>query len=401
MEYHLKALEKFVCLGTECPDTCCQGSWLIEIDENAMTKWQALVNTDEREALFGSVQELEDGTRTFFREYGKCIHLTEEGLCSIQLKYGDSLLPEVCREYPRLSKGMDSNELRSAKLSCPEIARLVLLEKTDGDLFDWTGLSAAELPGNFLSGTRQQYFDQFDRLVTGVMGQKKSWLTNRLYHIVLILCEYKGCTGDMSAKLTMLERRLKSIKTDLYQVNLELKGKRYKTNPPVVASVWASVFNLCMQSGYFRNQDWFTSTQAYIAMMSVKDANFSSESLDHFYNVIKDISLKTRPVFRRELTDILDNYLRVTFRNKGFPWSPVNDNQAATFLNVIVPFSIVNLLCWLRYEATGSLSRDFLIDVIWKIERDIGQSNLIYDHIFSNPHMLELDEYKEFFTDLC
>ena len=401
MEYHLKALEKFACLSKDCPDSCCQGSWLIEIDENTIQKWQAMPDTSAREELFASVRTLDSGVRTFFRENGKCMHLSQQGLCTIQLKYGESALPEVCREYPRLTRWEGEKRLSSAKLSCPEIARLVLSEESGGEPFDWSGAHSAKLTGDFQPITSEQFNNQFDLLVADILNQKKTWLTNRLYYIVSILCELQLCNNDQSAKISILKSVTKNIKADLYQVNLALKKAKPVSDPRIVASVWVSVFNLCMQSDYFRKQDWVTNTETYAYMDSVNKANFANESLEALNRKIKEILVVARPVMRQKLTGILERYLKVSFRNKGFPWLPVNNDHAATFLNAIVPLSMINLLCWIRYENCGNLDCDFLVDVIWKIERDIGQSNVVYEHLFANPHMLDLKEYKEFFTHLC
>ena len=401
MEYHLKALEKFACLAKDCPDSCCQGSWLIEIDENTIQKWQVILDTSDRDELLDSVRTLEGGARTFIRESGRCMHLSQEGFCNIQIKYGESALPEVCREYPRLYRGEGANKLCSAKLSCPEIARLVLSNESGDEPFEWAGAHSAKLAGDFQPITSEQFNNQFDLLVADILNQKKTWLTNRLYYIVSILCELQLCNNDQSAKISILKSVTKNIKADLYQVNLALKKAKPVSDPRIVASVWVSVFNLCMQSDYFRKQDWVTNTETYAYMDSVNKANFANESLEALNRKIKEILVVARPVMRQKLTGILERYLKVSFRNKGFPWLPVNNDHAATFLNAIVPLSMINLLCWIRYENRGNLDCDFLVDVIWKIERDIGQSDIVYKHLFANPHMLDLSEYKEFFTNLC
>lgn len=51
-----------------------------------------------------------------------------EGLCSIQNKLGEEYLPKMCAQYPRILN-------RSLDLSCPEAARLTLLDP-DGMRFD-------------------------------------------------------------------------------------------------------------------------------------------------------------------------------------------------------------------------------------------------------------------------
>jgi len=51
-----------------------------------------------------------------------------EGLCSIQSRLGEGYLPAMCSTYPRLMNVVDDTLQRSLDLSCPEAARLVLLD---------------------------------------------------------------------------------------------------------------------------------------------------------------------------------------------------------------------------------------------------------------------------------
>src|SRR5208282_1770811 len=51
-----------------------------------------------------------------------------EGWCSIQKKLGEAFLPMTCATYPRLVNVVDDVMQRSLDLSCPEAARIVLLD---------------------------------------------------------------------------------------------------------------------------------------------------------------------------------------------------------------------------------------------------------------------------------
>ncbi|MFP3632204.1 flagellin lysine-N-methylase, partial [Burkholderia sp. SIMBA_045] len=56
-----------------------------------------------------------------------CPFLNEEKLCSIQLKLGEDFLSHTCKTYPRVTQTVDDVVELSATLSCPEAARLALL----------------------------------------------------------------------------------------------------------------------------------------------------------------------------------------------------------------------------------------------------------------------------------
>src|SRR6185437_14705741 len=57
----------------------------------------------------------------------KCSFLSEQNLCRIQQKFGESYLSNVCSTYPRTSNLVNNILETSATMSCPEIARLAFL----------------------------------------------------------------------------------------------------------------------------------------------------------------------------------------------------------------------------------------------------------------------------------
>jgi hypothetical protein len=56
-----------------------------------------------------------------------CVFLSEEKMCKIQLKYGEQYLSNTCAMYPRQINAVGSGVEKSAAMSCPEAARLALL----------------------------------------------------------------------------------------------------------------------------------------------------------------------------------------------------------------------------------------------------------------------------------
>jgi lysine-N-methylase len=59
---------------------------------------------------------------------GAACPFLSEGLCSIQKKLGEQYLSKMCAAYPRVMSLVDGVLYRSLHLSCPEAARIVLLD---------------------------------------------------------------------------------------------------------------------------------------------------------------------------------------------------------------------------------------------------------------------------------
>ena len=99
--------QKFHCLMDACQDTCC-GGWAIEFNKKDFLKIKRTVQS-------GALKEKMDQALTRLRtkthddkyaeirmsEAGRCPFHSDEGLCLLQLEYGEAVLPDVCRTFPR------------------------------------------------------------------------------------------------------------------------------------------------------------------------------------------------------------------------------------------------------------------------------------------------------------
>ncbi len=127
-------LSKFSCLGSACEDTCCNGFEVnIPVDRASFLKYQGVKDPDLKR-LFKKCVVKSPGQKSQIR-YAEiksgpdrlCPFLTGQGLCRIQLTMGEDYLPDVCFTYPRAANIVNGVTEVSAAMSCPEAARLALL----------------------------------------------------------------------------------------------------------------------------------------------------------------------------------------------------------------------------------------------------------------------------------
>lgn len=112
---------KFKCIGGACPATCC-GGWGIAVDEKTKEKYKELKENGEE--IFSDYCCDETGNIRLIDE--KCPLLTEDGLCNIVNKYGEEMLCDTCKVYPRYGDIYgDINEC-TVKISCPVVAEYLL-----------------------------------------------------------------------------------------------------------------------------------------------------------------------------------------------------------------------------------------------------------------------------------
>ncbi len=141
-------MQSFKCIGSACEDSCCVG-WRVDIDHETYKKYQR-VRDAELAPLFDQYVKRNRAANHEVANYAKvkllentgCPFLDEGMLCRIQVKRGEDYLSDVCTTYPRTVNIINEMLERSATMSCPEAARLALLNP-EGIEFD-----EAEEPAN-------------------------------------------------------------------------------------------------------------------------------------------------------------------------------------------------------------------------------------------------------------
>jgi lysine-N-methylase len=128
-------VERFACVGSACEDHCCHG-WQVEIDEvHYRSLKKAMEGSREERARFrDSHRRLDDAERTpsrhalvVLRDDASCSMLDADRLCSTQRRYGAEQLSNTCAMYPREPVTVGARTEMHAVLSCPEVARQLLL----------------------------------------------------------------------------------------------------------------------------------------------------------------------------------------------------------------------------------------------------------------------------------
>ena len=124
-------LDSFHCIGAECEDTCCRG-WIVHIDKNSYGKYQDCSDPELGSSLrtlitINEKHSNDDDYAKIIFNAGVCPFLSE-GMCSIQQRLGEGYLSNMCATYPRVANSAGGVLRRSLDLSCPEAARLVLLD---------------------------------------------------------------------------------------------------------------------------------------------------------------------------------------------------------------------------------------------------------------------------------
>lgn len=121
--YYPSYYEKFRCIASACPDSCCK-SWEIVIDEETCKKYDS-VSGEFGERIRNSITTDSEGDRCFALHGGRCPFLNCDGLCDIHIKLGEDFTSEICKAHPRFTEVYDGFTEISLSLSCPEANRII------------------------------------------------------------------------------------------------------------------------------------------------------------------------------------------------------------------------------------------------------------------------------------
>lgn len=126
-------MKSFTCIGSACEDSCCIG-WGVTLDKKTYKNYKSLRHPVLSNKLNKSMKRVKNETGNvdnyahfIMDSKGRCPMLEESGLCGIQAELGEQSLSPTCTTYPRAINKVGKIFEMSAKLSCPEIARLALL----------------------------------------------------------------------------------------------------------------------------------------------------------------------------------------------------------------------------------------------------------------------------------
>lgn len=307
MSIHYKtpaSFSDFSCLGGECEDTCCR-NWEIRLDrqhfdllKNAMFK-----NKDEK-SIFEQYIRLNESPVSSDRDYafmrmglnGYCAMLNDKGLCSIHANYGVSALGDVCTMFPRVVSRCGNTIELSGALSCPEVVRSCIDEKSPLKL---NRFKISDLPRskNYpiqreLSNLDDDFYSESFSLVRthimDIMANEEHELETRLYVLANLAHKissfyYRGCKKPASGQI---EQSIMELSENEYVSKLDTFINEYDAGSPLNMIVVHSILSIKLQQA--------------------KDENISK-----FYEkIIQDYNANTDDV-----TDILADQL-VEVRNK-------------------------------------------------------------------------------------
>lgn len=399
-QYQLTALNNFTCIGNDCPDNCCKRQWYIQVEQDIYNKWQLLGDSNVfKKKLINSIKiEKKHGQEMHLlqRKEGStdCVHLGEEGLCSIQQHLGPDMMASVCRDYPRLHYKLGKVEVDSASLSCPEMTRLVIFSY-DEPVYSSKGNFSCPIGTKM---TNEKILWHLNKITDHIFTGKNFALNIGLTYLVRVVAEIKMLSKNSSLNDAMLKSFSYEQQTHMNDMSTAISAGEFGTQPANARYMWYLILNE-LAKGTALNEKLKINEIIDELLVLYKDSSDATKSGDPFSQKIQSYKhkahTKTAPY-----SNAFKRYMQAALLLKGFPWTSGEYGHVDSLLRSVIPFATVQLIVWLFIEKHKEISDTEIITIINGVESRLGHNTEIIKIIEKNTKLRELELYFDWFLDI-
>lgn len=380
-------MRQFSCIGSACEDSCCVG-WRVSIDEKTYKKYNRVNDAElspllEKKVTRNRSNPTESNyAKIKLNEDGSCVFLNEEKLCKVQLKLGEDYLSSVCASYPRVYNEVNEVWEKSATVSCPEIARLALLNP-DGIEFDeieeWVderSYLSKKLATNDkkLAAKAQKYFWELRIFTIQLLQNREYSLSDRL--IVLGMFYQKVEEYISKKQVEQIPQLMASYMNILEEGSLREDLK----NVPVQSIVQMELVKEMTEVRFFQG----VTNQRYLECLSEMLNGLNYITGTPFEEVVKqypEVFEKYYQPHMDQLEYIMENYLVNYVYKNMFPFSgfpTVFDD----YVMLVVHYSMIKLHLIGMAGFHKGLNDELIIKLIQSFAKTVEHNNLFLKSLF-------------------
>jgi lysine-N-methylase len=375
-----------MCIGSQCEDTCCFG-WRVNIDRATYRKYRRVTDPELRQELDSCIKRnrSQPGEQNYARikmDRGKaCPFLNEESLCRIQLRLGEEFLSDICVTYPRVANLVNNVLEKSATMSCPEAARLALLNPDEMEFDELTepvetrNIIDKQIDTHGLAVARraERYFWELRIFTIQVLQNRNYSLAERLivlgmfYHRVQNQIE-AGQVEEIPRIIALYTNLLagNELRADLAaiptQETIQLELMKELTDERVVKGVSSRTYLECYTQ--------FLHGVQYIREATVEEIAARYQEAEETYY---------RPFMERH-EYILENYLvNYVFKNL-FPFSG-EKNLFDNYIMMVVHYALIKMHLIGIGAFHRGLTEEVVIKLIYSFARVVEHSPQYLQHV--------------------
>ena len=372
----LETFSDFVCIGADCPYTCCAGGWNIYIDEET-AKYYRSVYGEMGEKLRNSIQEKDGKTSFIMNEEGRCPFLNERGLCEIYINLGEEHLSNTCTYYPRYAYYSGDICFAGVSISCPEVSRYYLTRK-EQFLIDY---AEDDIPYDGEKDTDWRLFNNATRAFTTLVSiaQNRDYNIRERYVLVMaFVYSFQNCISIEHDPGEIIGLFGNPEGYDQLLGQTSIKDKDY-----------AAKLKFCTESiNYFRMVDEldtiFPEMSAVIKYFSDTDnATFNLVKFEKSFDWIDDD--KNQIWLENVLVYLIYRYFMQGFNNREF--------YSKTLTGVILVFNVaISIISLYGLSCGENADLEYIIPLISHISRLVEHNHSFTGKALDRFRNVKMDE---------
>ena len=351
--------EKFKCIGTDCPDTCC-ACWEIVADDKSLKNYIKYRGKFKKQLL----KNINFFKKTFRQTDNlRCAFLNRDNLCNMQLQMGEAALCRTCTNYPRHIEEFENVREISLSVSCPVVAEILLNDSNKTD---------------FISVERdnEEEFKDFDLLLYSKLCDARSImieiLQNREIPIELRMQVSIAFGHDIQGRINRNEIFSFEEVFEKYQDKKIFEkarkyAKKYNENFKLKFDTAKVLFNILFEFEHLK-KDWIELLNDVYDILYDKNESAYSELSDEFDKWIKDNDTGY---------DIKMEQLLVYFIFTYFCGSVYDEKvYQKVFMSVIGVFLIQEILKAVWFLNDRKFTEKDYVNVVYRFSRELEHSDV-------------------------
>jgi lysine-N-methylase len=397
-------LDQFKCIGAACSDNCCKG-WDVDIDRHTYQLYQSLEKSPLADQfktdLVINTKPHPDGVdyaQMVLTAKKHCPFLTQDDWCSIQRHHGEKALSLVCHNFPRTFNNIDDVIEVSATLSCPEVARLVLVRESVLELrrellerSKWVINQTVHQSSISLVGHPAKYLSMLRGFFIEVMGDQQLSFYRKLVKLGMF---HEGLMPyHVKDTVDHIPRYIETFKKEWQKKNMQLEAKGYKPSADNQIRFYSKFYQLLPKGGQLGDEFFDTMNLTAFQLTSFSRTRKLKEvkqDLLHLQKTHLNPFLKKHPFF-------LINYcLHFNFKYL-YPFSEEGDPYTA-FTMLLCRLYLIQLYCLALAKENGELTMEIAVTVVQKLTKVLEHNREFFKELANYMMSTGLDHLSEILT---
>lgn len=383
-------ITRFHCIGEKCEDNCCYG-WRVSINEKIYKKYKKVVQPEFKEKIRKNItRNRSNSSRSNYakirmNEKGECPFLDGDKLCGLQKKLGIEYLSKTCMNYPRTFNVVNGIFEKSLTMSCPEAARVALL---NSELMEFNELEESidveDYEGRFINTEELKYSNKAKRYLWDLRIFTITLLQNRNYSLgerLIILGLFIKNVENLIEK-----QQVNYISNIISKYDEMIKDETLKdelNNIPTNLSIQMELMKEINDIRIFDGAN--VNSKAYIECIIefLKGIQYTKEAtIEEISTRYKDAYEKYYNSFMKEHEYILENYLVNHVFKELFPISS-KEGVFYDYVNMVIRYSLIKMMLIGMSAYHEQLNEEIVVRLIYSFSRSIEHSKVFLNKVMN------------------